>query len=149
MKEGGSSGVSVQQLRDANAALGLAATYVASHQPFGSYRADKLVGSLAGQIRRGHYAFAVRNGTIVGYVGWALCRPDVAQAWIERGQAPTFEQSQEGDVVVPIMVVSDDRMALRQLAATMRRHHGGKLYMGRRVLREANAVRTGRIGKKR
>src|SRR5690349_2439105 len=103
MKGGSLSGISVQQVRDPNAALGLAATYIASRPPFGSFRADKLMGSLAGQIRRSHYAFAVRNGTIVGYVGWALCQPDIAKAWIERGQAPTFEQSQEGDVVVPII----------------------------------------------
>lgn len=137
--------ISVQRVQDANAALGLAATYVASHAPFGSYRADKLVGSLAGQIRRGHYAFAVRDGAVVGYVGWALCPPDIARAWIEQGRAPAFEQSLEGDVVVPIIVVADERTALRQLADHVRRQHGGKLYMGRRVLREANAVRTGRI----
>jgi len=142
MKE---TGISVQQLRDTNAALGIAATYVASHPPFGSYRADKLVGSLAGQIRRNHYAFAVRDGIIVGYVGWALCRPDVAQAWIEQGRTPTFEQSHEGNVVVPIIVVADERSAVRHMAAYMRKQHGGKLYMGRRVLRDANAVRAGRI----
>jgi hemolysin-activating ACP:hemolysin acyltransferase len=149
MKGGNASGMSVQQVRDANAALGVAATYVASHPPFGSYRTDKLVGSLAGQIRRGHYAFAVRDGIIVGYVGWALCQPDIAKAWIEHGQTPTFEQNREGDVVVPIIVIADDRSVLRQLAAYMRRQHGGKPYMGRRVLREVNAVRAGRLGKER
>jgi hypothetical protein len=33
------------------------------------------------------------------------------------------------------------------MATHVRRQHGGKLYMGRRVLREANAIRAGRIGK--
>ncbi|MGF9761540.1 hypothetical protein AAII07_40745 [Microvirga sp. 0TCS3.31] len=80
MKRDGVGSISVQQVQDANAALGIAATYAASHPPFGSYRADKLVGSLAGQVRRGHYLFAVRDGIMVGYAGWALCQPDIAQA---------------------------------------------------------------------
>lgn len=75
--------VSVQQMRDANMALGAAAAYVASHPPFGSYRADMLLGSIMGQIRRRHYAFAMRNGVIVGYVGWALCQSHIAEAWVE------------------------------------------------------------------
>ncbi|MGF9761539.1 hypothetical protein AAII07_40740 [Microvirga sp. 0TCS3.31] len=48
--------------------------------------------------------------------------------------------------MVPIIVITDDRSALRRMAAYMRRQHGGKLYMGRRASREANAIRTGRIG---
>lgn len=141
--------VTVQQMRDANMALGAAVACVASHPPFGSYRTDLLVGSIMGQIRRRHYAFAVRNGVIVGYVGWALCQPLVAEAWIAEGQTPTFAQCGEGDVVVPIIAIADDRSALRQLVSHMRKLHGGKIYMGRRASREGKAVRSGRIPAKR
>ena len=141
--------ISVQQMRDANMAMGAAVTFAASHHPFGSYRADTLVGSILGQIRRRHYGFAVQNGIIVGYVGWALCQPHVAMAWIENGQTPTFEQCGEGDVVVPIIAIADHRSALRELVSHMRNLYGGKIYMGRRALREGNAVRSGRIGAKR
>jgi len=136
---------SIQQVADFNTALGLATVYVVAHPPFGSYRADKLVGSIAGQLHRGHYAFAVRSGTIVGYFGWALCQPDVAEAWLEQGRTPSFDQCQSGEVLVPVMVVADDPAALRQLVAHVRKHHAGKTYMGRRASREANPIRRGSV----
>ena len=136
---------SIHQVADLNSAIGLASTYVAAHSPFGSYRADKLIGSIAGQIRRQHYAFAVLNGKIVGYFGWALCSPDIAQAWLEHGQAPTFEQSIRGDVVVMIAAIADDTSALRQLVAHVRGKYKGRTYMGRRAGREDNAIRSGHL----
>jgi len=140
---------SIQQVPDADSALGLAVSYVAGHQPFGSYRADRLVGSLVGQIQRRHYAFAVRNGTIVGYVGWALCERETARTWLEGGEAPNSEGSRHGSVLVPIVVIADDRQALRQLTVFMRRLHGGRPYMGRRALRTVNAIRRGQVGRER
>jgi hemolysin-activating ACP:hemolysin acyltransferase len=137
---------SVQQVADADAAIGVAVSYIASRPPFGSYRADRLVGSIAGQVKRRHYAFAVRNGAVVGYVGWALCEPEVARAWIESGQPPAWDQCHQGDVVVPIVIIADDRQALRQLVTFFRKRYGGKTYLGRRASREVNFVRRGRVG---
>jgi hemolysin-activating ACP:hemolysin acyltransferase len=137
------SKISIQRVADLNSAIGLASTYVAAHSPFGSYRADKLIGSIAGQIRRQHYAFAARDGKIVGYFGWALCSPDIAQAWLKHGQAPTYEQSNQGDVVVVIVAIADDTLVLRQLVAHLRGNYRGKIYMGRRAGRVDNAIRSG------
>jgi hemolysin-activating ACP:hemolysin acyltransferase len=120
---------SIQQIADANTALGLAAAYVVAHPPFGSYRADKLIGSIAGQVQRRHYAFAVRDGSIVGYLGWALCQQDVADARVEQGHAPTSEQCRQGDVVVIVIAIADDKTALRQLVAYARKLHAGKVYV--------------------
>lgn len=136
---------SIQQVADLNTALGLATAYVVAHPPFGAYRADKLVGSIAGQLQRRHYAFAVRNGAIVGYLGWALCQPDVAEAWLEHGRTPSFDQCGSGEVLVLVMVVADDPAALRQLVAHVRKHHAGKTYMGRRISRGVNPIRRGSI----
>ena len=43
--------------------------------------------SLAGQVNRGHYAFACRGEAIVGFAGWARTAEPVAEAWLggERG----------------------------------------------------------------
>ncbi|WP_201864377.1 hypothetical protein [Microvirga soli] len=136
---------SVQQLNDPDRALGLAAAYVAAHPPFGSFRADKLVGSIVGQIQRRHYAFAVRDKAVVGYIGWALCTPDVAEAWIGGGQAPRPEQYNQGDVVVQIIFIAEDPAALRQLVAHMRSLYKGKEYIGNRVMRENNFIKRGRL----
>ena len=139
--------ISVQQVRDADSDIGLAVTYVTAHEPFGAFRADRLVGSIVGQVRRGHYAFAVWEGVIVGYVGWALCTPEIARNWMENGEPPTAEQCNGGDVVVVIVFVADDRQGVRQLVALLRKLHGGLPYMGRRATRTARAIRTGRIGR--
>ena len=39
---------------------------------------------VAGQVNRGHYAFAVRDPTPVGFAGWAKAVEPAAQAWLER-----------------------------------------------------------------
>lgn len=137
--------LSVQQVADPDKALGLAAAYVAAHPPFGSYRADKLLGSIVGQVRRRHYAFAVRDKAIIGYVGWALCTPDVAKAWVEEGRVPSSEQYDGGEVFVPIIVIAEDQAALRHLSMHMRQKYKGKTYTGRRLSREVKAVRNGII----
>lgn len=137
----------VQQVQNADIALGFAVAYVAAHQPFGSYRADRLVSSVAGQIQRRHYAFALRDGVIVGYIGWALCTSEIARNWLQGGEAPSLEKSLHGDVLVPTIVIAEDRQALRQLTIFIRRVHGGRPYMGRRALRDENAIRQGRIGR--
>ncbi|MGO4387072.1 hypothetical protein AB4Y85_06005 [Microvirga sp. 2YAF29] len=139
------TGISIEQVRDVNAAIGFAVTYVAAHQPFGAYRADKLIGSIVGQIHRGHYAFAVENGVIVGFIGWALCSPDIARAWIEEGQAPRSEQCLAGDVAVPVFIVSNQKPALRALVKYARELYRGKRYLARRASRNERAVRKGTV----
>ncbi|MXQ10012.1 hypothetical protein [Microvirga makkahensis] len=138
--------ISIQQVPDVDAATGLAVTYVAAHAPFGAYRADRLVGAVAGQIRRRHYAFAVRNGIAVGYVGWALCSREIARKWLEHNEAPTSEQCSEGDVLVVTMVVADDAEALRRLHAYLRKRYNGRPYMGLRSSKAEKSIRQGRMG---
>ncbi|WP_243369772.1 hypothetical protein [Microvirga solisilvae] len=140
--------ISVEQIPDQNAALGLAARYAAARQPFGSYRADRLIGSIAGQVQRGHYGFAIRAGIIAGYVGWALCEPATAREWIEGGRVPTPDQCNQGDMVVVLMVIADDPQVLRRLHAYLRTNNPGRDYIGRRAQRPGDPVRRGRIGLK-
>ncbi len=138
--------VSIQQVPDVDAATGLAVTYVAAHAPFSAYRADKLVGSIAGQIRRRHYAFAVRDGVVVGYIGWALCTPAIARKWLENNEAPTFEQCSQGDVLVVMVVIAEDRRAIYRLHAYIRKRYTGHAYMALRPARAERPVRRGRMG---
>lgn len=137
--------VSIQQVPDVDAATGLAVTYVAAHDPFGAYRADRLVGAVAGQVRRRHYAFAVRDGVAVGYAGWALCTPEIAKRWLESNEMPTSEQCSQGDVLVVTMVVADDPQALRRLHAYLRKRYKGLPYMGLRASKAGRSIRRGRM----
>ena len=55
---------------------------------------------LAGQVNRGHYAFAVRGDAIVGFAGWARTPEPVAEAWLT-GERPFGDaEAAAGDCLV-------------------------------------------------
>jgi hemolysin-activating ACP:hemolysin acyltransferase len=137
--------VRIVQHSDRNAAIGLAVSFVAAKGPFASYPASRLVSSIVGQIERRHYAFAVHEGRVVGYIGWALCTSTVAEAWLAEGRTPTSEQCRNGEVMVPIIVVTEDSLALRPLIAVLSNLYPGLSYVARRILPTGGSTRRGRI----
>ena len=67
--------------------------------------------TLRGQITREHYVFGVQEARIVGYVGWALCREEIARVWLERNYAPAFDECQTGDCWVGLTYFAANRRA--------------------------------------
>ena len=55
---------------------------------------------LAGQVNRGHYAFAERGGVIVGFAGWALAEEAAAEAWLDGTRPLDGAEAATGDCVV-------------------------------------------------
>jgi hypothetical protein len=56
--------------------------------------------SLAGQVNRGHYAFACRGDAVVGFAGWARTHEPVAEAWLA-GERPFGDaEAAAGDCLV-------------------------------------------------
>jgi hemolysin-activating ACP:hemolysin acyltransferase len=56
--------------------------------------------SLAGQVNRGHYAFACRGDAVVGFAGWARTPEAVAEAWLT-GERPFGDaEAASGDCLV-------------------------------------------------
>jgi hemolysin-activating ACP:hemolysin acyltransferase len=108
----------VRQLSDVRAAIGLAASYVSLHPPFDAYRAGRLIGTIAGQVERRHYAFALKQGRVAGYCGWALCDPDVAEAWLAGGEPPPSEKCTHGSVVVMTILAASEMAAVAGFADT-------------------------------
>lgn len=92
-------------------ALGHAVNLLRSVDPFTSFQFGRLSNVLAGQIRREHYLFTIRDGRPVGYAGWALCDEEVARAWIEERYVPTYEECLDGACVVGITFYARDRAA--------------------------------------
>jgi hemolysin-activating ACP:hemolysin acyltransferase len=56
--------------------------------------------TLAGQVNRGHYAFAMGVGATVGFAGWALASEDRAEAWLANARPLANAEALEGDCVV-------------------------------------------------
>jgi hemolysin-activating ACP:hemolysin acyltransferase len=56
--------------------------------------------SLAGQVHRGHYAFACRGEETVGFVGWALTSEPIAEAWLAGERGFGSAEGERGDCVL-------------------------------------------------
>ncbi len=49
-------------------------------EPFSTYAFGPFAGNLMGQIKRKHYVFTLEGKRVLGYAGWALCDPEIAEA---------------------------------------------------------------------
>jgi len=95
--------------------------FLLSVDPYASYRFGRFARTLAGQIERGHYLFAVRGKQIVGYVGWAMCEETVARAWVEGRHTPSFEECRGGDCTVLMTWHAVSRDVVMFLARELRK----------------------------
>ncbi|MBP7240754.1 hypothetical protein [Amaricoccus sp.] len=70
-----------------DAAFGRACAHLMTCPAFARAPFGHIARALAGQVNRGHYAFALRGPATVGFAGWALATEPVAEAWLrdERG----------------------------------------------------------------
>lgn len=121
--------------RSPHAALGRAIAFLAAHPPFGAFRADHLCGSIAGQIERDHYVFALRDGRLVGYCGWGLCAEEIVKRHLAGGPAPSYDECVGGDHVLVMVAAASDAAVVRVVARQLRRDHPGRRIVGRRLVR--------------
>jgi len=98
-------------------------------EPFSSYAFGPFAGNLMGQITRKHYIFTLQGNHVVGYAGWALCAPEVAEAWLAERYLPKYEECVDGASWVGLTWYSEDDRVCRQQA----RHIRG-LYPNRKAL---------------
>lgn len=103
-------------------ALGLAVSHLMTKPAFADLRFGEWSRILVGQIRRGHYAFAVDpGGAVQGFIGWALATKDHAEAWVEGRTRLSFEDSRAGDCVVINAWSANSTRATRFLLDEVRR----------------------------
>lgn len=128
--------ISVQRVPDSWMALGLASHFIARRKPFGNYRADDLIRTLDGQIRRGHYVFALdtsqKVARVIGYLGWALYDLATAEQFAASGKPPATELADGGDVIWMLTVAADDRRALMAMTKATRALYPSHRLMGMR-----------------
>ena len=98
-----------RQYPDPVYAFGKAVNLLRRVAPFSAYGFGKLSGVLMGQIRCGHYVFTVAEENAVGYVGWAMCDAQIAQAWIDGKYVPSFDECVDGDSWVGIIYYAASR----------------------------------------
>jgi hypothetical protein len=134
----------VRKIPDRWQALGLAAHFVARHEPFGRFPAGDLIRTLHAQVQRGHYLFALDTGSkparVLGYFGWSLYHHAVAERFAATGVAPSEELASGGDVAWLVTAVADSRSAFFALAKATRALYPGHRVMGIRHKRGGRRV---------
>jgi hypothetical protein len=119
------------RFQDPGAALGAACHFLARREPFASFRADALVRTLDGQVRRGHYLAALDGRRVVGWLGWALLSEAAAQRFAERGEVPDAATlGTTGGVAWLLTAASDSTAVLRAMTREARRAQPGLRIMG-------------------
>ncbi len=119
-----------RQFKNEELALGRALNLVRGVEPFRSYKFGNLSNVLMGQIKRGHYLFTLDEERLVGYVGWALCREDVAKAWVENRGVRSFKECDDGDCWVGITFFAATAQVCRFQARACRQLYPGYVAYG-------------------
>lgn len=128
------SGPSAPQLRlvrpnERVVALGMAVAFfmtdpVFARLPFGHWSRV-----LVGQIKRKHFVFILRGETVVGFAGWALASRENAEDWLTGRKDLSFEDSQDGEIIV-----------VNAWKATTEEANRALLDLGRRLARTKTAI---------
>jgi len=98
-------------------AFSMALQMAISREPFASYQMKDLIPTLRGQINRRHYLFVqTDDGQIEAYLGWAMCREDIAIKTARDGYTPSYEECLSGDNIVVFTFIALTRVSCRALA---------------------------------
>lgn len=85
---------------NAYVALGLAVSHLMTKPAFASLRFGEWSRVLVGQINRKHFYFVVDSKNAVqGFLGWAVCSKQHAEAWLT-GRELSFDESRDGDCII-------------------------------------------------
>lgn len=122
------------------AALGRAVAQIMARPAFARAPFGHVVRALAGQVNRGHYAFAVRDGRPVGFAGWALVAEPTAEDWLAGRRGFSDAEARAGDCLVLNVWQADapevSRALIAHLSATVtgvRRLYARRIYPDGRI----------------
>lgn len=102
-----------------DAAFGRACAQLMTRPAFARAPFGHIARALAGQINRGHYAFAQRGRAVVGFAGWALVSEPLAEAWLDGARGFSDAEAGAGDCLVLNFWQADAPEVSRRLIAHM------------------------------
>jgi hemolysin-activating ACP:hemolysin acyltransferase len=131
-RSGGKGPIICRQVPRALLALGIASNLLRRKPPFSNFNFGRMTAVIMGQIRRGHYLIAFRNGIPVGYIGWAVTSSDVAERWLHESYTPKYEECLDGDCCVLLTVYSESRdITMHEIRQARRRYPNHRIYFMR------------------
>jgi len=135
--------ISIKTMPNPWSALGVAAHFVARHEPFSQFGASDLVRTLYAQTSSGKYLLAFdaqgEPARVAGYFGWAHYSHAQAERFAATGEPPSRE-TQGGGVLWVLTAVADSEAAFRALVRATRALHPDHRVMavrhrnGRRII---------------
>ncbi len=102
------------------AAMGLAAARLMTHPAFARAPFGHIARALAGQVNRGHYAFALRDGEPVGFAGYGLVTEAVGEGWLAGHRTIGTAEAIGGDCLLLNFLQADDSAARAFLIRALR-----------------------------
>lgn len=101
-------------------ALGLSVSYLMTKPAFARLPFGGWSRVLVGQINRRHYMVALMDNKVVGFLGWALTTPELAEIWLKAGRNLSFEETADGEVIIINARASDTNAVTRALLVQLR-----------------------------
>jgi hypothetical protein len=114
-------------------ALGLAASFLATREPFSQQPAKQFIGTILGQIERKHYLITLEDQKVVGFLGWGLTSYETAMAWAKAERTPSYQDCLEGDTVLLFSVAASRPEVVRAQRKALKERYPDFRLIGRRV----------------
>ncbi|KQP54191.1 hypothetical protein ASG40_19145 [Methylobacterium sp. Leaf399] len=121
--------LTIQPIEAPYPALGIATHFLARRAPFSGFRFGDFVNTLDGQIRRRHALFAIDDGRMVGYLGWAVYSAEDARQFACTGRPPPNDRANGTEVVWVLTAAAVSPAGFKALIDT-----GKSLNIGRRAM---------------
>jgi len=142
------SELSCVRLKDTYKALGLALSVLSKTEPYDRYPFGGLVRTVMGEIQRGHYVLTLEGRRVLGYAGWALCRPETAEAWVAGRAVPCYEDCLNGPCPVLVTFHSKSRAAtFRQIRHMRQLYPGARIYFRRDYAGRSRSAQVLNLGR--
>lgn len=110
--------------------LGMAARFLAGHQPFAAMEFGLTVQALMFQIHEGTHLIASRADKMVGYLGWQRVDVAGAQAWLE-GQGRLVATRDGAAIAVTLFATEEPADILPMIRAAKRLEPGKSVFWKR------------------
>lgn len=124
--------IEIIRYKDHSFCLGAALNILRRSHIYRRMKLGGVVDMLMGQIKRNHFCFLVKDNTIIGYCGWALCQPSIAKLWITEKYLPNYDECLVGSAVVIATLYCEDKQGLYDLKSLFKKTYPNNNIFGMR-----------------
>ncbi len=110
----------IVQLNSTYEAFGMVMDYLCRIQPFAGFEAKALGDAIIQQLRDSHHLVALRDRRVVGYAGWLMTTPEIAQSWLSGSGKLSSRKGPEACAAPLTIVTAPERATVTSLSRRAR-----------------------------